>query len=62
MKEKWNKIKKPLCAVVMVICLFFLLGCTGTAECDGDLTTYVIQGVVLLSVTIAAGLIGGIFG
>lgn len=61
MKEKWEKIKKPLCAVVMVICLFFLLGCTGTAECGGDLTAYVIQGALLLSVAIAVGLIGGIF-
>lgn len=62
MKEKWEKIKKPLCTVVMVICMFLFLGCTGTAECGGDLTTYVIQGAVLLSITIAAGLIGGMFG
>jgi len=62
MKEKLKKLKKPLCAVVMVICLFLLLGCTGTAECGGDLVTYMIQGVTLLVVAIIAGIIGGIFG
>ncbi len=62
MKDKWQKIKKPLCAIVMAICLFFLLGCTGTAECGGDLTVYMVQGTTLLAVTIIAGVIGGLFG
>ncbi len=61
MKEKLKKFKKPLCAVIMVICLFLLLGCTGTAECGGDLVDYMIQGATLLGITIIAGIIGGLF-
>lgn len=62
MKEKLMKLKKPVCMAVMVVCLFLLLGCTGTAETGGDLTTYTVQGAVLLIITIAAGIIGGLFG
>ncbi len=61
MREKWERIKKPLCTVIMAICLFFLLGCTGTAERGGDLTVYLVQGTVLLAITIITGLIGGLF-
>lgn len=62
MKEKWNKIKKPLCAIIMEICLFLLLGCTGTAENGGDLGVYIIHGTVLLLITLIAGTVGGIIG
>ena len=62
MKEKSKMLKRAVCAVVMVLCLILLLGCTGTAENGGDLTTYAIHGAVLLIITIAAGIIGGIFG
>ncbi len=62
MKEKLKKLKQPICVVIVIICLFLLLGCTGTAELGGDLTIYVIQGAVLLSITIIAGIIGGLFG
>lgn len=62
MKEKLMKLKKPACAILMVVCLFLLLGCTGTAETGGDLITYAAQGAVLLIIIIAAGIIGGLFG
>ncbi len=62
MKEKIKMHKKPICVAVMVLCLFLLLGCTGTAETGGDLITYTVQGSVLLIITIIAGIIGGIFG
>lgn len=62
MKETWEKIKKPLCCVVMVICMFLFLGCTGTADCGGDLTAYAIQETVLLTVIIIFGIIGKFFG
>lgn len=62
MKERLKMLKRPICVIVMVLCLFLLLGCTGTAETGGDLITYTIQGAVLLAITIAAGIIGGIFG
>lgn len=62
MKEKLKMLKRPICVVVMVICLLLLMGCTGTAETGGDPITYAIQGAVLLTITIAAGIIGGIFG
>ncbi len=61
MKEMLEKLKKPVCAVIMVICMFLLLGCTGTAECGGDLNVYVIQGAVLLGIIIISGVIGGLF-
>lgn len=61
MKDGLKKMKKPLCGVLMFVCLLLLLGCTGTAETGGDLTTYCIQGVVLLAVIIAAGAVGEIF-
>lgn len=60
MKSKLKKLKKPVCGVVMLICLFLLLGCTGTAERGGDLGTYVIQGVTLLGIATAAGFWGGL--
>ena len=62
MKEKIKMYKKPICVVVMALCLFLLLGCTGTTETGGDLITYTVQGSVLLIITIIAGIIGGIFG
>lgn len=61
MREKLEKLKKPLCAVIMVICMFLLLGCTGTAERGGDINVYTIQGAVLLGITIISGVIGGLF-
>lgn len=62
MREKLMKLKRPVCVIVMVLCLVLLLGCTGTAETGGDLFTYTVQGAILLIITIAAGIIGGIFG
>ena len=61
MKEKLEKLKKPVCAVIMLICMFLLLGCTGTAELGGDINVYAIQGTVLLVITIISGIIGGLF-
>ncbi len=61
MKKIWLKIKRPVCAIIVFICLFLFLGCTGTAECGGDMTAYIIQGSILLSITILAGIIGGLF-
>lgn len=60
MKKIWQKIKRPICGVIMAVCLFLLLGCTGTCERGGDLITYVIQGSILLTLAIAAGIIGDI--
>lgn len=62
MKKLLMKLKRPVCAIIVIICLFLLLGCTGTAEQGGDLTAYIIQGSILLSITIIAGIIGGLFG
>lgn len=62
MKERLKMLKRPICVIVMVLCLFFLLGCTGTAETGGDLITYTVQGAVLLTIAIVAGIIGGLFG
>lgn len=62
MKKKLKMLKKPICALIALICLLLLLGCTGTAERGGDLTAYMIQGSVLLITAIAAGIIGGLFG
>ena len=45
----------------MFLCLLLLLGCTGTAERGGNLVTYTVQGIVLLIVAIAAGIVGGLF-
>ncbi|MCI8603406.1 MAG: hypothetical protein HFE79_04585 [Ruminiclostridium sp.] len=61
MKEKLEKLKKPVCAVIMLICMFLLLGCTGTAELGGNINVYAIQGAVLLVITIISGIIGGLF-
>ena len=61
MKKFLMKLKKPVCAIIAIVCLFLLLGCTGTADLGGDITTYTIQGVVLLSTAIIAGIIGGFF-
>ncbi|MDE6724995.1 MAG: hypothetical protein K2J79_05250 [Ruminiclostridium sp.] len=61
MKKFLMKLKRPVCAIITIICLFLLLGCTETAELGGDLTTYTIQGAVLLSTAIIAGIIGGFF-
>lgn len=62
MKKKLMKLRKPICVIVMVLCLFLLLGCTGTAETGGNLITYTIQGAALLTIAIVAGIIGGLFG
>lgn len=62
MKKLLMKLKRPVCAIIVIICLFLLLGCTGTAEQGEDLTAYAIQGAVLLSTAIIAGIIGGLFG
>lgn len=61
MKKLWGKMKRPLCGVIVVICLLLLLGCTGTAELGGDMVTYCLQGSALLGTAIVAGIIGGIF-
>lgn len=61
MKKVWQIIKKSLCGAVMVFCLLCLLGCTGTAEQGGDVSTYCVQGTILLLITVLAGIIGGIF-
>lgn len=61
MKKVWQIIKKPLCGAIMVFCLLCLLGCTGTAEQGGDVSTYCVQGVVLLIIAIAAGAVGELF-
>lgn len=60
MKKIWGKIKRPVCVVIMLICLFLLLGCTGAADFGGDINSYCFQGSVLLGTAIAAGIIGGI--
>ncbi len=62
MKKILEKAKRPLCGMIVIICLLLLLGCTGTAELGGDLITYCIQGVTLLGTAITAGIVGGIFG
>lgn len=62
MKKLLMKLKRPVCAIIVIICLFLLLGCTGTAEQGGNLTAYMIQGAILLSTAITAGIIGGLFG
>ena len=56
-----KKVRQPLCAVIMVICVVLLFGFTGTAELGGDLITYVIQGTATLIVMITAGIVGKIF-
>lgn len=61
MKNK-NQIKRIICSVVAAVCLFLLLGFTGTCENGGDLTEYIIRGTVLLAAAITAGIIGGLFG
>ena len=61
MKKILEKAKRPLCGVIVIICLLLLLGCTGTAELGGDIVTYCIQGAVLLGTVITAGIVGGIF-
>ncbi len=61
MKKLWGKIKRPLCVIIVFICLFLLLGCTGTAELGGDINSYCFQGAVLLGLAIAVGVFGGIF-
>lgn len=62
MKERLKKLKKPVCIIVMVICLFLLMGCTGNAEQGGDLIAYTVQGSILLILIILAGIIGELFG
>lgn len=57
----WEKVKRPICGIVMFLCLLLLLGCTGTAENGGDLTAYIVEGSILLIICIAAGFVGGIF-
>ncbi len=61
MKNKY-RIKRIICGAVIAICLFLLLGFTGTCENGGDLTKYVIRGTALLAITITAGVIGNFFG
>lgn len=56
-----KKVRTPLCAVIMVVCLILMLGFTGTAELGGDLITYVIRGSITLIVMITAGIVGKIF-
>ncbi len=56
-----KKIRKPLCATIMIICIILLLGITGTAETGGDIVSYVISGSILLIITIIAGIVGKIF-
>lgn len=56
-----KKVRTPLCAVIMIVCMIMLLGFTGTAELGGDLITYTIQGSVTLIVMITAGIVGKIF-
>ena len=56
-----KKVRTPLCAVIMIVCMLLLLGFTGTAELGGDLITYTIQGSVTLIVMIIAGIVGKIF-
>lgn len=59
----WGKIKRPLCGVIMLICLLLLLGCTaGTAEGEGNLATYTANGTILLIICIAAGIAGDFIG
>lgn len=62
MKKLLLKLKRPVCTIIVIICLFLLLGCTGTVEQGGDLTAYAIQGAILLSTAIIAGITGGLFG
>ena len=62
MKKFLKRIKKPVCAIIAIVCLFLLLGCTGTADLGGDINTYTIQGSILLGIAIIAGIIGGFFG
>ncbi len=62
MKKILRKIKKPLCEGIVLICFFLLLGYTGTADLGGDVTTYAIRGAILLSIAIAAEIIGGLDG
>lgn len=61
MKKILEKAKRPLCGVIVIICLLLMLGCTGTAELGGDLITYCIQGTALLGTAITSGIVGGIF-
>lgn len=61
-KDFLRKIKRPLCGAVMALCLLLLLGCTGTAELGGNITTYCVQGASLLLTAIIAGVVGGVFG
>lgn len=62
MKKKIiHKVRKLLCAAVMVFCLLCLLGCTGTVDCGGDLSQYAIRGTALLVIAVVAGAAGGIF-
>ena len=56
-----KKVRQPLCAVIMVVCMILLFGFTGTAELGGDFITYTIQGSVTLIVMITAGIVGKIF-
>ncbi len=60
MKKLWKKVRRPFCGVIMFICLFLLLGCTGTSELEGgDMNTYFMQGIVLLTAAFMAGAVGG---
>lgn len=61
MKKVWHVIRKPLCGAIMLFCLLCLMGCTGTAEQGGDVSTYCVQGAILLLIAVLAGIIGGIF-
>ncbi len=60
MKNQYQ-IKRIICGVVIAVCLFLLLGFTGTCENGGDLTIYVIRGAALLVIAIKAGVIGDLF-
>lgn len=60
MKNRYQ-IKRIICGTVIAVCLFLLIGFTGTCENGGDLTEYVIRGTVLLTIALTAGIIGDLF-
>ena len=61
MKKLWKKIKRPLCVIIVFVCLFLLLGCVGNTDLEGDIGSYCFQGAILLGMAIAAGILGEVF-